>query len=490
VSDLLVVLRGRDFRKLFAVRLASQASDGAFQVGLASLVLFSPHRATTPEAVALAAVVTILPYTLIGPFAGVLLDVWPRRQVMLYANSCRAAMVVGIAALILAGAVGPLLYVAALACLSVNRFFLAGLGAALPQVVPGHELVMANAVSPTCGTAAALGGAATGYAVRMVLGATDGSDAIVLLISALGYAASAALALRMGRYLLGPSERAPLDRHSLVAAGRDVVRDLVDGGRHVRARPAAAHALAAIGAHRIGYGVMTIALALLCRNHFSDPADVDQGLGLLGRAVGATGLGIAAAAFLTPVAAARIGAWRWIGTCIALACAIQVVFVVRLDLTTLFVGAFVVGLAGQGAKICVDAVLQQSVDDGYRGRVFSFYDVVFNAAFVAAGGLSVLVLPGDGYSPAVFGVVAVLFGLTAAAYVLTERRAREQPLGSIHPADPIDPGGQVDPGDPAAPDSSALDLEDEPRLPPQVDPGSRGDHGGNAGLDRHGWSPR
>jgi MFS family permease len=462
VSDLLVVLRGRDFRKLFAVRLASQAGDGAFQVGLASLVFFSPDRATTPEAVATAAVVTILPYTLIGPFAGVLLDVWPRRQVLLFANTLRSAMVVGVAGLVLGGAVGAPLYIAALACLSVNRFFLAGLGAALPHVVPRHELVMANAVSPTCGTVAALGGAATGYVIRMVLGAGNGTDAVVILLSALGYAGSAALALRMSRNLLGPSERAPLSRQSLAAAGRDVLRDFVAGARHVRERPRAWHALAAIGGHRMGIGLMTIALALLCRNHFSDPTDVDQGLSLLGRAVGATGLGIAAAAILTPVAAARIGVRRWIATCIALAAAIEVVFAFRLDLATLFVGAFVVGLTGQGAKICVDAVVQRSVDDGFRGRVFSFYDVVFNTAFVSAAGLSILVLPADGYSPAVFGAVAGLFALTAAAYTLSERR----------------PG--------AAPGrSSAFDLEDEPGFPPEIDPGPRGDDRGNPGFDRY-----
>jgi hypothetical protein len=38
VSDLRVVLQGRDFRKLFAVRLVSQAGDGAFRLGLAGLV--------------------------------------------------------------------------------------------------------------------------------------------------------------------------------------------------------------------------------------------------------------------------------------------------------------------------------------------------------------------------------------------------------------------------------------------------------------------
>ena len=158
LRDLLVVLRQSGFRRLFAVRLTSQLADGAFQVGLASLVFFSPDRATTPEAVALAAVVTGLPYTVIGPFAGVLLDVWPRRQVLLVANAVRALMVVVVAAQVASGEVGWPLYLTALTCLSVNRFFLAGLGASLPHVVPAHELVMANAVSPTCGTVAALSG--------------------------------------------------------------------------------------------------------------------------------------------------------------------------------------------------------------------------------------------------------------------------------------------------------------------------------------------
>ena len=43
--------------------------------------------------------------------------------------------------------------------LGVNRFFLASLSAALPHVVAGDKLVMANSVSPTAGgTMAAIGG--------------------------------------------------------------------------------------------------------------------------------------------------------------------------------------------------------------------------------------------------------------------------------------------------------------------------------------------
>lgn len=428
VSDLLVVLRGRDFRRLFAVRLVSQASDGAFQVGLASLVFFSTDRATTPNAVALAAVVTVLPYTLIGPFAGVLLDVWPRRQVLLFANALRALMVVGVAALIFGGAVGAPLYLGALACLSVNRFFLSGLGASLPHVVPRDELVMANAVSPTCGTVAALIGAGVGFGLRELLGTSDSSNAVVLLVTAVGYAVSAALALRLGRDLLGPAERAELSWLSFSAAGWDMLRDLTLGARHVRERRRAGRALAVIGTHRIGYGVMTITLMLLCRNHFSNPADVDNGLSLLARSVTAMGLGIAVAAFVTPIAAARVGSSGWISSCVAAAAAMQLIFVLHLDVATLFAGAFVLGLTGQGAKICVDAIVQETVDDGFRGRVFAFYDVVFNAAFVTAAGLSILLLPADGYSHAVFGGIAVLFALAATAYRIGEHRQERQEL--------------------------------------------------------------
>ena len=477
VSDLLVVLRGRDFRRLFAVRLASQASDGAFQVGLASLVFFSPDRATTPSAVAIAAVVTVLPYTLIGPFAGVLLDVWPRRQVLLFANALRALMVVGVAALIFAGAVGVPLYLAALACLSVNRFFLAGLGASLPQVVPRHELVMANAVSPTCGTVAALLGAGVGFGLRFVLGSSDAANGVVLLASAVGYALSAGLATRMARDLLGPTESAPLNWRSFASVGRDVLHDLVDGARHVRQRRRAAAALAAIGAHRIGYGVMTITLALLCRNYFSHPANVNEGLSLLARALTALALGIAGAAFITPVAARRIGSGTWIAVSIGVAALIQLVLVVHLDLATLLLGTFVLGLTGQGAKICVDAIVQETVDDTFRGRVFSFYDVVFNAAFVAAAGLAVLLLPADGYSRPVFAAIAVLFALTSACYLLADRRqAAISHSGS-------DSSDQMDGENTRSGAGSGLDLEDETALAAEVDPGTRGDHGGHARLD-------
>ena len=73
----------------------------------------------------------------------------------------------------------------------------------------------------------------------------------------------------------------------------------------------------------------------------------------------------------------------------------------------------------------MDAILQSAVDDAFRGRVFSFYDVVYNAAFVAAATLAALVLPPDGYSPPVLLAMSALYALAALGY--GRLSAREAP---------------------------------------------------------------
>jgi MFS family permease len=419
IADLLVVLRGRDFRKLFATRLSSQAGDGAFQVGLASLFFFSPERAATASAAAAVFTVAVLPYTVIGPVAGVLLDLWPRRQVLLVANAGRAVMVLGVAAMVARGVGGLPLYVAVLACMSVNRFFLAGLGAALPRVVPAQELVMANAVSPTSGTVVAILGGALAYGLRALLSAGDSTDALLLVLAAAWYASSAALAARMPRGLLGPdpSADAPSAAALVANAVRELARDVRAGAAHVHHRRAAAHALAATGAHRFAFGISTIATILVCRNYLSDPADVDAGLRLLALVGAATGLGIAAAALITPPATRRWGTRRWIVACFAAAAGAEAFFVTGwLSVPLLLAGGFAIGLAAQGSKICVDSIVQLSVDDEFRGRVFSLYDMIFNAAFVVAAGVAVVVVPGDGYSRLLYAGIAGLYAITAVGY--------------------------------------------------------------------------
>jgi len=88
------VLAERDFRKLFASRLVSQTGDGVFNAGFAAYAFFSAESFPNPVAAVDAFAVLYLPYSLIGPFAGVFIDRWSRRQIIVYGALIRAAMVV------------------------------------------------------------------------------------------------------------------------------------------------------------------------------------------------------------------------------------------------------------------------------------------------------------------------------------------------------------------------------------------------------------
>ena len=142
--------------------MAGQFGDGVFQASLAGAVLFNPERQAHPADLAAGFAVVLLPYSFIGPFAGVLLDRWSRQRTLLIANIVRAVLVAGVAVEVMLGISGIGFYASALVVISVNRFVLAALSAGLPHVVDAPTLVGANALSTTSGgIAATIGGAAT-----------------------------------------------------------------------------------------------------------------------------------------------------------------------------------------------------------------------------------------------------------------------------------------------------------------------------------------
>ncbi|MFD7620347.1 MFS transporter [Streptomyces sp. NPDC059802] len=406
VGDLRVLLRLRNFRRLLAVRLLSQSADGVFQVALATHVVFSPEKQASAGAIASAMAVLLLPYSLIGPFAGVLLDRWPRRQVFLYGNLLRAALACCTALLILGSVPDWLFYASALYVTAVNRFVLAGLSAALPRVVDSDRLVLANSLSPTAGTLAATAGGGLAFAVRLLLAE---SDAAVVLLGATLYLASALASLTLATGLLGPDPDG--HRIGLREALAATARGLADGLRHLAERKQATRVLTAMTVMRFCYGALTVTVLMLCRYAWTDSES--EGLALLGLAVGVSGAGFFAAAVLTPWAAGRLGRFRWMAVCAAGAAVLEPALGLWFVPVPMLVAAFVLGLVTQGAKIATDTVVQTSVEDSFRGRVFSLYDVLFNVAFVGAAAISALLLPPDGRSTVVVIGVAVLYAVVA-----------------------------------------------------------------------------
>ncbi|MBE8471519.1 MFS transporter [Streptomyces justiciae] len=417
VRDLRVLLRFQGFRRLLAVRLLSQGADGVFQVALAAYVVFSPEKQTSAAAIASAMAVLLLPYSLVGPFAGVLLDRWRRRQVFLYGNLVRAAMASATAVLMVSHAPDWLFYVSALCVTAVNRFVLSGLSAALPRVVDDERLVVANSLSPTAGTLAATAGGGLAFVVRLVVA---DSDAAVVLLGAALYLCAALASLRIAKELLGPDPA--LVRPGLTAALAGTARDLTAGVRHLAGKPRreAAWALAAMTLMRFCYGALLVMLLMLCRYEFS--STTDDGLALLGLALGISGAGFFVAAVVTPWAAGRLGPGRWIVVCAASAAILEPALGLPFAVAPMLVAAFVLGLITQGAKIATDTLVQSSVDDAFRGRIFSVYDVLFNIAFVGAAAVAALMLPPDGRSVVLVVTVAVIYGAVAVVMAHFERQ--------------------------------------------------------------------
>ena len=417
VRDLRVLLRFQGFRRLLAIRLLSQGADGVYQVALAAYVVFSPEKETSAAGVASAMAVLLLPYSLIGPFAGVLLDRWRRRQVLLFGSLLRALLALVTALLILSPAPDWLFYVSALCVTAVNRFVLSGLSAALPRVVDADRLVIANSLSPTAGTLAATAGGGLAFVVRL---AVADSDAAVVLVAAGLYLCAALASLSMARELLGPDR--PLAREQIGTALTGTARDLVAGVRHLAApqRREAAWALAAMSLMRFCYGALLVMLLMLCR--YALTSTTDDGLTLLGLALGVSGAGFFAAAVVTPWTAGRLGPGRWIVVCAGAAALLEPALGLPFATAPLLAAAFVLGLTTQGAKIATDTIVQSSVEDGFRGRIFSVYDVLFNVSFVGAAAVAALMLPPDGRSAPLVITIAVIYAAVAVAMTRFDRR--------------------------------------------------------------------
>jgi MFS family permease len=422
-------LRTPGFRRLFAVRLSAQFGDGVFQASLAGAVLFSPERQAHASDVAIGFAVLLLPYSVIGPFAGVLLDRWWRQRVLVLTNVVRVFGVLGIAAEITGDVHGEPFYASALVVLSLSRFFLSGLSASLPHVVSPAELVTANALSTTLGAIATTAGGGVALIVNWATAMDrQGGYAVMAAAAVVPYLVSAVAARGFRLDALGPDDVERANRETLA----EIARGLVAGARHLHGRPPAFLAMAAIGVHRLCYGLFAVCSVLLFRNYYSADGVFRTGLAGLGTLLAVIAVGGGVAALLTPAAARRFGYATWIATLLFASGIVQVGLVLPYQLPLHLVAGLGLGFGAQGIKICVDTVVQRGVDDEFRGRVFALYDTVFNLALVAAAVLTAIALPDNGHAPLSVVLIGAAYVVTAVLYL--HRTRREEAAAHLRPA--------------------------------------------------------
>jgi hypothetical protein len=417
-ADLSAVLAERDFRRLFGTRLVSQAGDGMFTAGLGTYVFFNTASFPNPAKAAGAFAVLYLPYSLIGPFAGVIIDRCSRRQILIWSALLRAAFVVLTASLVASGNLGVPLYAGVLAVLGVDRFFLSSLSAALPHVVAENKLVMANSVAPTSGTVVSFLGGFAGLGMHVATGGGRGGSAVTLLIAGGCYLVAGAIGATMHRDLLGP------DRALVQARGTGAIEDLriiavglMAGARHVLRQRRAAAALLGTASQRGMYGILFLMSILLYRNYFYH-SSANNALAHFTLVVVTAAAGYGTAAVVIPVVSARLSPTHLIGILLVLAGVVAGPLGATFSQVPFLVISFILGIAAQGVAISATTIIQQEVADDFRGRVFSFYDMLFNVPFVIGAAVGAAFMPDSGKSYPLVAAAGVGYVLAGALYTL------------------------------------------------------------------------
>ncbi|BDN79832.1 putative membrane protein [Mycobacterium sp. 012931] len=405
-----------DFWRLLQVRIASQFGDGLFQAGLAGALLFNPDRAADPMAIARAFAVLFLPYSLLGPFAGALMDRWDRRLVIVGANIGRLILIAGIGTILAFEAGDLLLLFVALLANGLARFVASGLSASLPHVVPREQVVTMNSVATASGAVAAFVGANFMLLPRWLAGGGDHGAAAVIFTAMIPVAISLLLALRFAPRVLRPDDTKRAIHGSAVYA---VITGWMHGVRTVVQLPTVAAALSGLAAHRMVVGVNSL-LILLLVHHMRD-VDV-EGLGTALLFFAATGLGAFLANVLTPGLIRRWGRYATTNGALAAAAVIQLAGA-GLLLPVMVVCGFLLGVAGQVVKLCADSAMQIDVDDALRGHVFAVQDALFWVSYIVSVTVAAALIPDDGRAPVFVLVGSVIYLLGLCVHSIVGRRS-------------------------------------------------------------------
>lgn len=388
-------LRSRDFRRLFAIRLVSQSADGLFQAALVASVVFNPDQQSTIAGFAIATAVISLPFSLLGPFTGVFIDRWSRRRILVVAPWLRAAP--ALLALLNPTHQAVLFYAGVLWVLSVNRFYLATAVAVVPRLVPTEDLLMANSMSIVGGTVSLLAGVFVGgWVVDLA-----GTKAPVVIAAGTMWLAASGIAGRI---------TTPLVPHTLPEAPvRDelqrVVREFADGVRRLVHTPRALGPMTSITLDQFGQGIVLVLSLFVFRDWFQ------EGVGSFSNLIGAGGIGVLLGILTVGKLEERWPKERIVSR--AFLAGGVVLIAVSLSVTgwSVLVASFFVGLTFAWKKVPVDTLVQESVPDGYRGRVFAVYDVAYNVSRVVAAFVAIPLVSsiGEVWTVALIGVAFVLY---------------------------------------------------------------------------------
>jgi MFS family permease len=405
--------RNRDFRQLWLGQVVSQMGDWFDTIALYTIVL---NLTGSGRAVGLVLVARFLPSVILGPASGVIADRFSRRSIMIISDVVRAVVVLGFLLVRSADELW-LVYVLTVIQLVFSTFFEPARTAAIPSIVAPRDLVAANTISSaTWSTMLTLGAAVGGLITGWV-----GTNAAFVLDSAT-YLLSAALIMtvRLPR-------RAPQQKKKLTIASALGLSQTLEGMKYVGSRPRVFAYLMVKPAWGLGGGILAL-LAVFGEKIFPVGRSAATGIGVL---YAARGIGTA----IGPFAARRFGGETRtrMQTAIGISFLIGGLFYITFGSATNFVFAVIVlAVAHTGGSVLwvfSTVLLQQSVEDNFRGRVFAAELALFTLTMAASNYLTGELLDRYGFSPRAVTVgIGVFFLLPGVVWFITRRWWNEEKM--------------------------------------------------------------
>lgn len=370
--DSVALFKRRDFSLLMGAQWLAQAADGLVAVSLAKNIAFGGQagfdieQARDPEEMLRIILLTVLPYAFLSPLLGVLIDRWDRRKMLLAANGVRAVLL-GTVAVFGIDVIGPAaLYGSFLMILAGTRLLLAIKGASLPAVLGEKDLLHGNSVSQAGSALFQVGGAGVGLVASAVL-ATE-----VILIGGVAAYSVATVAAFLIRRLGYSTSTVPF-----FVELRRLFRDLAEGIREMSRRPMAALSLGSFLMIRALFSFVLLSVALASREFI---AEEDTLTTAIPAAAGALGAGIGF--FTAHTLKDRMAPERIVVAAMLVAGTGLFVFGGIINLVSLSLVALVIGLAFFLGKVSADTLMQEGLDDSFRGRGFGLLDLAYNLSWI------------------------------------------------------------------------------------------------------------
>lgn len=345
---------GRGFRDLALVQVGSASHDTLVAIALAGTLFFGVPSAEARANVALYLVLTVAPFSLIGPILGAILHRSPLaiRSVLVFSALGRA----GLALLLVLRLESWLLFPAAFGLLVLSRVYAISRHALLPAVLDApRALVAANGRLAWIGTIAGGAAAPLGLLAVWIAGPRG----------ALTLAAGAALlTARIGLRLPDPDSS-------------DVPAEPPAPGllRRVHLPRPARMAQIATGVVRLLNGFLLLLLAFAF--HQKDTPLLD-----FGAVLGAAGAGFAVASLVSRHLERRLREEPMVVAALAVEAAAAFSAAQWFGLPAAVALAAAAGFAWGAAKLAFDGLLQSSVPAERRGTAFTRSETMFALAWV------------------------------------------------------------------------------------------------------------